>query len=434
MSEFEMILIGANAVTLILVIVLIVLIQKLSKDDSAEKLMAALQEQFRLTREESARASRELREEVRDAISKSNADLGKTVGELGRSQLGQLSSIQEHVRNLTDSNQKRMESLQKTIAEQLQQLQQSNEKRLDQMRQTVDEKLHDTLEKRLGESFKLVSERLEAVQRGLGEMKSLADGVGDLKRVLTNVKARGTWGEVQLGTILDQMLTPEQYESNVRTKHGSNDMVEFAIRLPGVGVDSDKVVYLPIDSKFPQEDYVRLLDATEQADQEAIAASIKGLTRIVRLSAKDIQQKYVDPPNTTDFAIMFLPTEGLYAEVIRQPGLIEELQNNHRVVVTGPTTLAATLSSLRLGFRTLALEERSAEVWQVLSAVKTEFQRFGEVLDKMKRQVSTVANTLEQTGVRTRAMERTLKKLETLPQDKANALLEFDDPEEEQES
>ena len=432
MSDVEMILIGVNAVTVMLLIYVLARLQKLSTDDSSEKLLLMLQEQFRIAREESAHAFRDLREEVRDSISKSNSDLGRTVGELGRSQLGQLTSIQEHVRNLTDSNQKRMESLQKTISEQLQQLQQSNEKRLDQMRETVDEKLHNTLEKRLGESFKLVSERLEAVQRGLGEMKTLADGVGDLKRVLTNVKARGTWGEVQLGSILDQMLTPEQFDANVKTKQGSNDMVEFAIRLPGIGVDSDKIVYLPIDSKFPQEDYVRLMDAAEQADQDAVASAIKGLVRGIKVFAKDIGQKYIDPPHTTDFAIMFLPTEGLYAEVIRQPGLVEELQNTHRVVITGPTTLAATLSSLRLGFRTLALEERSAEVWQVLSAVKTEFRNFAEVLTRMKKQVSTVANTLEQTGVRTRAMERKLKNLETLPTDKANELLEFEDEGEEE--
>ncbi|MFP6582831.1 MAG: DNA recombination protein RmuC, partial [Candidatus Hydrogenedentota bacterium] len=327
----------------------------------------------------------------------------------------------------TDSNQVQIDKLQKSVSEQLKELQSSNEKRLDEMRKTVDEKLQTTLEKRLGESFKLVSERLEAVQRGLGEMKGLADGVGDLKRVLTNVKARGTWGEVQLGAILEQMLTSNQYAVNVKTKDGSNDLVEFAIKLPGVGIDVDKPVYLPIDSKFPQEDYLRLVDAAERADVDAIRESTKALVRIVKLSAKDIQEKYVDPPNTTDFAIMFLPTEGLYAEVIRQPGLLEDIQNTYRVVITGPTTFSATVSSLRLGFRTLAIEKRSAEVWHVLSAVKTEFNRFGDVLDKVKRQISTVSNTLEETGVRTRAMNRKLKSVESLPEDESTSLLGLDD-------
>jgi DNA recombination protein RmuC len=284
------------------------------------------------------------------------------------------------------------------------------------------------LEKRLGESFKLVSERLESVQRGLGEMQSLAAGVGDLKRVLTNVKTRGTWGEVQLGAILEQILTPDQYEKNVKTREHSQDMVEYAIKLPGSGRDADSVVWLPIDSKFPQEDYQRLLAAAEAADSEAVEKACASLTRAILLAAKDISGKYLNPPRTTDFAIMFLPTEGLYAELLRQPGLTEKLQHDFRVVVAGPTTLAATLSSLRMGFRTLAIEKRSSEVWEILSAVKTEFGRFGEVLGKVRKQLAAAASTIDHTEVRTRAMERKLKSVEGLPAAQAEKLLGLDEP------
>lgn len=410
---------------------ILIRLHRMAKGSSGTDLSPVLQQQLKLAREESAQSFRELREEVRDNINKSNEALGKTLGEIGKGQITQLSEIQKHIKELTESNQVQIDKLQKSVADQLKEMQSSNEKKLDQMRQTVDEKLQTTLEKRLGESFKLVSERLEAVQRGLGEMKGLADGVGDLKRVLTNVKARGTWGEVQLGAILEQLLTSGQYEQNVKTKVGSNELVEYAIKLPGLGIDADSPVYLPIDSKFPQEDYLRLVDASERADVAAIQEASKALIRIVKLSAKDIQEKYIDPPHTTDFAIMFLPTEGLYAEVIRQPGLLEDIQNTHRVVITGPTTFSATVSSLRLGFRTLAIEKRSAEVWQVLSAVKTEFHKFGDVLDKVKQQISTVSNTLERTGVRTRAMERKLKSVESLPEDESTTLLGLDDVEDE---
>ena len=252
------------------------------------------------------------------------------------------------------------------------------------MRKTVDEKLHDTLEKRLGDSFKFVSERLEAVHKGLGEMQSLASGVGDLKRVLTNVKALGTWAEVQLGAILEQVLTPDQYGKNVRVKEESTESVEFAVRLPGPNDDPSACVWLPIDSKFPQEDYLRLQEAAESGDTEAVQRATAALIRTVRVAARDIHDKYVNPPSTTDFAIMFLATEGLYAEVLRQPGFVEELQHQYRISIAGPTTLMATLSSLRLGFQTLAIEQRASEVWKVLGAVKTEFGKFGDVLDKVK--------------------------------------------------
>jgi len=309
------------------------------------------------------------------------------------------------------------------LLDQLQQLQEGNEKKLEEMRKTVDEKLHGTLEKRLGESFKLVSERLEAVQRGLGEMQNLATGVGDLKRVLTNVKARGTWGEIQLGALLEQILTPEQYDKNVQTNEHSREIVEFAIRLPGPDVGSKSCVWLPIDSKFPQEDYIRLQEAADAADPVGVQAATTALMKAVRTSAQDIRDKYLNPPQTTDFAIMFLPTEGLYSEVLRQPGLVEELQHTFRIVVAGPASLSAILTSLRMGFRTLAIEQRASEVWKVLAAVKTEFGKFGDVLDRLRRQLDTATRTVEQTGVRTRAMARRLHEVEQMPADTASEVL-----------
>ena len=296
---------------------------------------------------------------------------------------------------------------------------------MEQIRTTVDEKLQSTLEKRLGESFKLVSERLEAVQKGLGEMQNLATGVGDLKRMLTNVKSRGTWGEFQVGDILEQILTPEQYTRNVKTKHDSNDIVEYAINLPGQD-NEQKNIWLPIDSKFPIEDYQRLIDASEKADVELVEKASSALRKAVEKSAKDVSSKYIDPPYTTDFAILFLPTEGLYSEILRQPGLVEHLQHTYRIVIAGPTTLAAILNSLRMGFRTLAIEKRSSEVWKILSAVKTEFGKFGNVLSSLQKQLKTASNTIEKTEVRTRAMERKLREVEALPDEESAKLLELE--------
>ena len=292
------------------------------------------------------------------------------------------------------------------------------------MRATVDEKLQSTLEKRLGESFKQVSERLEQVYKGLGEMRNLATGVGDLKKVLTNVKTRGTWGEIQLGNILEQILTPEQYAINVQTKKNSNERVEFAIKLPGQDSDKDQVVWMPIDAKFPQEDYQRLLDAQDEADKDAADKSIRNLEMRIKAEAKAIKEKYIDPPNTTDFAIMFLPVEGLYAEVLRRPGLCDILQRDYRVVVTGPTTLAALLNSLQMGFRTLAIEKRSSEVWELLGVVKTEFGKFGDVLSKTKKKLQEASNTINKAEVRTRAIERKLREVQEIPQDDQPELLE----------
>jgi DNA recombination protein RmuC len=386
-----------------------------------------IREELRTGREESTGAARELREEV-SASQKTSVDIMvRIISEMGKTQGDQLESIVRRVQGLTESNETRIEKLRSTIDSQLRHLQERNEKKLDQMRETVDEKLQSTLEKRLGESFKLVSERLEAVQRGLGEMQNLAAGVGDLKRVLTNVKARGTWGEVQLGALLEQILTPEQYEMNVHTKPNSRESVEFAIRLPGSDNDPESNVWLPIDSKFPQEDYLRLLDAAEVADADAVQKATSALISAVNRSAKEIRDKYLNPPMTTDFAIMFLPTEGLYAEVLRQPGQVEKMQQTYRIVVAGPTTLSAILNSLRMGFRTLALEKRSSEVWQVLAAVKMEFGKFGDVLGKVKKQLYTVSKTLDQTDVRARAMERKLREVEDLPAEATADILELAD-------
>lgn len=389
----------------------------------------AVREELRLGREESGKAARDLREEVSVGQKFSVDTMVKTIGEMGKSQNDQLESIAKRIQELNESNTAGIEKLRNTIDAQLRHLQESNEKKLDQMRETVDEKLQSTLEKRLGESFKIVSERLEAVQHGLGEMQNLATGVGDLKRVLTNVKTRGTWGEVQLGALLEQIMTPNQYDKNVNIKSESQESVEYAIRLPGKDDAPDTCVWMPIDSKFPQEDYLRLVDAAEVADVDSEQKATAALIRSVHNSAKEICDKYIDPPKTTDFAIMFLPTEGLYAEVLRQPGQVEKIQQDYRVVVAGPTTLSAILSSLRIGFRTLAIEKRSSEVWKVLAAVKTEFGKFGSILDKVKKQLNTASNTIEQTGMRTRAMKRKLRAVEELPDETTAKILELPDAE-----
>ena len=320
-------------------------------------------------------------------------------------------ALGQRLAELTQRNEQRIGEMRATLDQQLQRLLADNAQKLEQMRATVDEKLQSTLETRLGQSFRLVSERLEQVQRGLGEMQQLATGVGDLKRVLTNVKTRGIFGEVQLATLLEQVLTLEQYESNAVTVPGSNERVEFAVRLPG---SDDTPILLPIDAKFPHEDYERLLDAQERADADAVNAAAAGLERQVKVEARRIRDKYLAPPHTTDFALLFLPTEGLYAEVLRRPGLFDALQREFRVTLVGPTTLLALLNSLQMGFRTLAIEKRSSEVWQLLGAVKSEFGKFATVLEKANSQLDTVQNSIKQAGVRTRAIEKQLKGVEVL--------------------
>ncbi len=331
-------------------------------------------------------------------------------------------TLAEQLRLLSDANERRLAEVRQAVETRLAALQDGNEKKLEQMRATVDEKLHATLEQRLGESFKQVADRLEQVHKGLGEMQTLARDVGSLNRVLTNVKTRGVFGETQLAALLEQVFTPEQYATNVATVPGSNERVEFAIRLPGQRSDGVPL-WLPIDAKFPREDYERLLDAQERADPAAVEAAAKAIETRLRLEARSIRDKYVSPPHTTDFGILFVPTEGLYAEALRRPGLMEALQREFKVMLVGPTTLLATLSSLQMGFRTLALEKRSAEVWEVLGAVKTEFGKFGEVLAKTKKKLSEASDTIDAAAVRTRAMERRLRGVESLPDARTAELL-----------
>lgn len=391
----------------------------------SQGIRKAVEEDLRKGREESATSSRNLREEVTTGLASLSETLSNTLTNASALQQEQLSGFTTQLKDLTESNAKALDQIRITLDTRVKELQAENEKKLEEMRKTVDEKLQGTLEKRLGESFKLVSDRLEAVQRGLGEMKDLATGVGDLKKVLTNVKTRGTWAEVYLKDILEQFLAPGQFDTNVVTKTGSSERVEFAIRLPGRPEDPESCVWLPIDSKFPQEDYLRLQEASEEGDIEGVKKAEKALTRTLLGEAQKIQEKYLDPPGTTDFAIMFLATEGLYAEALRDAELLSALQQKHRIVIAGPTTLAAILSSLRMGFQTLAIEKRASEVWDVLRAVKTEFGKFGDVLGKVKRQLSTASRTIDEAETRTRVMEKKLRSVERLPDGKAEPLLEL---------
>ncbi|MGY4828674.1 DNA recombination protein RmuC [Sphaerotilaceae bacterium SBD11-9] len=331
-------------------------------------------------------------------------------------------TLNEQLRALSEANERRLAEVRSAVEQRLTALQQGNEQKLEQMRATVDEKLHATLEQRLGESFKQVADRLEQVHKGLGEMQGLARDVGSLNRVLTNVKTRGIFGEVQLAGLLEQVFTPEQYATNVETVPGSGARVEFAIRLPGQRADGVPL-WLPIDAKFPREDYERLLDAQASADAVAAEAAAKAIEQRLRAEARAIRDKYVAPPHTTDFGILFVPTEGLYAEALRRPGLMEALQREYRVMLAGPTTLLATLNSLQMGFRTLALEKRSVEVWEVLGAVKTEFAKFGEVLAKTKKKLDEAANQIDAAQTRANVMNRKLKSVEALPESSAQALL-----------
>lgn len=402
-------LLSANLI--LLIIVLLAIWKRTANGDGQGKVGEVVREEFHRSRQDTAEDSKRLRQEIAEIQKTTTDSVIKAIGETGKMQM--------------ENSSERLNTLRETVDSQMKSLLENNERKLDQMRQTVDEKLQSTLEKRLGESFKLVSERLEAVQRGLGDMQNLATGVGDLKRMLTNVKTRGTWGEYQLGAILDQILTNDQFEKNVNVTN-SGAIVEYAIRLPGQ--DDSSNIWLPIDAKFPQEDYNRLLSAAEAADTEAVEESTRALIRNIQSSAKDIEEKYIDPTCTTDFAIMFLPTEGLYSEVLRQPGIVDRLQREHRVVVAGPTTLAALLSSLQMGFRTLAIEKRSSEVWQILSAVKTEFEKFGGMLEKAKKQLNSATETIEHiSGTRTNVINRKLRDVEKLTFDESAKVLEIED-------
>jgi DNA recombination protein RmuC len=373
-------------------------------------------------RSATAEDSRALREEVNKAIGALSKSLLEGLETQSRGQIDGLAAAQAQILEMTGANDRAALALRETVQGRLDALRQDNEAKLEQMRVTVDEKLQGTLEQRLGASFTQVNEQLERVFKSVGEMQTIATGVGDLKRVLTNVKARGTWGEATLGMLLEQAMTIEQYAQNVEVKPGSNQRVEYAIRLPN---DGDTPVWLPIDAKLPIEDYERLIDASERADVAGIEAAHKGLEKAIRVAAKDISEKYIAPPHTTDFAIMFLPTEGLFAEVVRRPGLVDALQRDHKVLVSGPTTLMATLTSLRMGFRTLAIQQRSSEVWQVLSNVKQEFEKFGGVLKKVEEKLDQAKNVVQQARTRENVLGRQLRAVESLPGSAPQAALPF---------
>jgi DNA recombination protein RmuC len=372
------------------------------------------------------RVEREVRLQLQATAQAQRQEMGHTLAQSHAATVQQLDSMRRQIEVLTESNVRRLAEVRATLEVKMRELQTDNGARLEEMRKTVDEKLHATLETRLSESFRHVSERLERVHQGLGEMQQLALGVGDLKRVLTNVKTRGTWGEVQLEMLLEQVLTPEQYAKNVETIPGTNARVEFALKLPGQKEDGAPV-WMPIDAKFPKEQYERLLEAAERADADAVALAGRELERAVRGEAKTIAEKYLAPPLTTDFAILFLPTEGLYAEVMRRPGLADELQRLNRISIAGPSTLTALLNSLQMGFRTLALEKRSSEVWQVLGAVKTEFAKFGDVLAATRTTLERAAKNIESAEVRSRQMARKLKSVEALPAEAAELLIGTDE-------
>jgi DNA recombination protein RmuC len=391
-------------------------------EKNIERTERTIKDEIAKNRGETELSARALREEVSNAINRFNESVLNRMNENTATQLSQLEAFSKQLQGLTQTNEQKLDKMRETVEFQLKLLQESNSGKLEEMRKTVDEKLHETLEKRLGESFKLVSERLELVHKGLGEMQTLASGVGDLKRVLSNVKTRGIWGEIQLGNLLEQILTIEQYAKNVATKPGSDERVEFAIKLPGRD-EADSVVWLPIDAKFPQEDYQRLVDAQDQANPIAAEEASKALENRIKAEAKDIACKYVSVPHTTEFAILFLPIESLYAEVLRRPGLCDNLMRNHKVIITGPTTLAALLNSLQMGFRTLAIERRSSEVWSVLGAVKTEFGKFGDLLDKTHKKLQEASNSIDTAARKSRTIERKLKFVEQLPAEEAANLL-----------
>jgi DNA recombination protein RmuC len=367
-------------------------------------------------------ASKILRDELGGNFLRLGSRVSESLIEASQLQKERLQNVTTALTGLSEKMEKAQEVLRATVEAGLEKVRADNAEKLEQMRVTVDEKLQGTLEQRLGESFKLVSDQLEKVFRGIGEMQTLATGVGDLKKMLSNVKTRGAWGEVSLGNLLEQVLSHDQYERNVEVKPSSNQRVEYAIKLPG-GEDGDAPLWLPIDAKFPHEDYERLVDASDRGDVEAVEASSKAVEMRIRASAKDICEKYVHPPQSTDFAVLFLPTEGLFAEIIRRPGLVDTLQREYRIVVTGPTTLMALLNSLRMGFRTLAIQKRSSEVWQVLAAVKTEFGKYGDILDKVQQKLHEASNTIDKVSVRRRAIDRRLRGVEMLPEMEAGAIL-----------
>ncbi|MBI4823179.1 MAG: DNA recombination protein RmuC [Nitrospirae bacterium] len=414
MVEILFVVVGIVGILVVGVVVWLLLSAKLSSvEKNQERIEKALKEEIVQNRKETT-----------ESLSSFSNSLLNQMTNIAGLQKDQLDTFSKQLTGLTQTNEQRLDKMRETVEERMRALQEENTKKLDQMREVVDEKLHATLEKRLGESFKLVSDRLEQVHKGLGEMQTLAVGVGDLKKVLSNVKTRGVLGELQLGGILEQILAPEQYVRNLSIKNGS---VEYAVKLPGKN-DSDEIVYLPIDSKFPHESYYTpLVEAYEHGDHTRIEDATKALESAIKKSAKDIRDKYIDPPNTTDFGVMFLPFEGLYAEVVRKTTLLETLQRDFKISVTGPSTLAAFLNSLQMGFRTLAIEKRSSEVWTLLGAVKTEFGRFGDLLEKTQKQLQTVSNTIEDAAKKSRTIERRLKDVQALPVPEQVTLIDIEE-------
>lgn len=444
--RMEYVVLGINVIILLLVIFvfrrvfannnsdrIVMRIDNIEK--SLERLERNLKDEIGQGRGEMGFHARVQREELSGVVNKFTDSVLARMSESREAQLAQLGVFSKQLQTLTQMNEQKLENIRVSVERQLQLVREDNNNKLEEMRKTVDEKLNDTLERRLGESFKLVSERLELVHRGLGEMQNLATGVGDLKRVLTNVKTRGVWGEIQLENLLEQILTVDQYSKNVATKPGSAERVEFAIKLPGRD-EERTVVWLPIDAKFPQEDYQKLLEAQEQANTLLAEEAGKALESRIKIEARNISQKYISVPHTTEFAILFLPIEGLYAEVLRRPGLCDNLMRNYRVIVTGPTTLAALLNSLQMGFRTLAIEKRSSEVWALLGAVKNEFSKFSDLLDKTHKKLQEASNSIDTAARKTRTIERKLKNVQVLPSEEGkqigdNSVFSFLDLEEE---
>ncbi len=373
-----------------------------------------LKEEMSLSRKETADSEKRLREELSNLFKGFGDSLDKRMSEFASTQNKNFERFSIKLTELIDKNDAKMEKVREVVEKKLESLQKDNSEKLEAMRVTVDEKLHATLEKRFGESFKVVSDRLEAVHKGLGEMQTLALGVGDLKKVLSNVKSRGTWGEAQLSNLIEEILTPEQYEKNVKTKKSSKDNVEYAVKLPGNDEDV-KQVWLPIDAKFPLEDYQRLVEAQDQGNLLLIEELSKSLEMRIKSEAKDIRDKYLDPPYTTDFGILFVPIESLYAEVLRRPGLFEQIRREYKVIIAGPTTTQVILNSLQMGFRTLTIQKRSSEVWTLLGAVKTDFGKFGDLLEKTHKKIQEASNTIESAVTKTRVIERQLNKVQNLP-------------------
>lgn len=382
-------------------------------DTNNNTLESKIEDDFKRNREENQHNSKLVREEVNNSFKFMSDQISNRIRDISDRQKDQQEIIEDRLKNLTRTNEEKFDKLNDQVAKQLKDIQEKNEKKLEEMRVTVDEKLHSTLEKRLGESFNVVSSQLKSVYEGLGDMQKLASGVGDLKRVLTNVKSRGTWGEVQLGALIEQVLTIEQYSKNVKVNNESDEIVEFAIKMPGN--NSDESIWIPIDSKFPLEDYQRLCDAQDSANPTLIDEVRKSLENNIKKEAKKIQEKYINPPSTTDFAIMFLPIEGLYAEVLRIPGLFDFVQRNYRVNLTGPTNFLAVLNSLQMGFRTLAIQKRSSEVWKLLGTVKSEFGKFGEILDKTYKKLQEASNSIDTASKKSKTIERKLSDVQELP-------------------